>query len=121
MIPGENMWRANRAAWVLVNGPIPDGMLVCHHCDNPPCCNPAHLFLGTNSDNIADRDAKGRQARVPGKKGEGSHLAHLTLQQVSEIRARYAAGGITYRELAPQYSVSEGAIGKVVRRDRWDF
>lgn len=58
--------RAHRAAWVLTCGPVPDGMVVCHRCDNPGCCNPAHLFVGTQLDNIADMVAKGRNV-VPGK------------------------------------------------------
>lgn len=53
-------YRSHRVAWVIDRGPIPPGLVVCHHCDNPPCCNPAHLFLGTIGDNNADRDAKGR-------------------------------------------------------------
>jgi hypothetical protein len=55
--------RAHRVAWELAHGPIPDGMGVLHRCDNPPCVADEHLFLGTNQDNTADRDAKGRQAR----------------------------------------------------------
>lgn len=55
--------RAHRLVWEFVNGPIPAGMFACHHCDNPQCCNPAHLFVGTAADNAHDRDAKGRIAR----------------------------------------------------------
>lgn len=51
---------AHRVAWEVANGPIPDGLLVCHHCDNPPCCNPEHMFLGTKSDNAVDCIRKGR-------------------------------------------------------------
>lgn len=57
---------AHRLAWTVANGPIPEGMCVCHSCDNPPCCNPTHLWLGTVADNNADRDAKGRQVSTPG-------------------------------------------------------
>ena len=55
--------RSHRIAYEATVGPIPEGASVCHHCDNPPCCNPAHLFVGTNADNVADMVAKGRQAK----------------------------------------------------------
>jgi hypothetical protein len=51
---------AHRVAWTLTNGPIPAGLVVCHRCDNPPCCNPEHMFIGTQRDNLADMFAKGR-------------------------------------------------------------
>lgn len=53
-------WGAHRIAWTLTRGPIPDGLVTCHHCDNPPCCNPAHLFVGTQRENLADMKRKGR-------------------------------------------------------------
>lgn len=76
-----NTHNAQRAAWILFRGPIPEGMFVCHSCDNPYCVNPAHLFLGTPTDNMRDRDAKGRQAR-----GERDGNAKLTEDNVRAIR-----------------------------------
>ena len=57
---GERVADVHRLAWELTSGPIPPGMVVCHKCDNPPCFNPDHLFVGTQGDNLRDMAAKGR-------------------------------------------------------------
>jgi hypothetical protein len=72
-----------------VNGPISDGLQACHRCDNPPCCNPSHLFLGTPTDNARDREAKQRRQTLG---GEAHGNAKLTAEQVAEIRRCVAIG-----------------------------
>lgn len=104
---------AHRVAWEREHGPIPDGMLVCHSCDNPPCVNPSHLFLGTHRDNTNDKIAKGRQAR-----GETHRAAVLRNAQVLEIRFR-AAWGQPNWAIAAWVGVSEANTSRVVRRKIW--
>lgn len=82
----------HRVAWELAYGPIPKGLFVCHHCDNPPCVRPDHLFLGTNQDNIRDASRKGRLTRPLGQK---HFRAVLTDAQVVAARACVAAGSGT--------------------------
>lgn len=79
----------HRVAWELTYGPIPDGLCVMHTCDNPPCCNPAHLRLGTVADNNADKQAKGRAKSA---RGELNGHARITEGDVLEMRARRRAG-----------------------------
>lgn len=83
MINGK-VHRVHRVVWQLWNGPIHGGLFVCHRCDNPPCCNPAHLFLGTNRDNLRDAAAKKRLHR-PDNRGERSGMAKLNELEVREI------------------------------------
>ena len=125
---------AHRAAYQLINGVIPDGMLVCHRCDVRHCCNPAHLFLGTTADNARDAMNKGRldltglrnrkgqtgywyPHRIP--KGEDVGTAKLTADAVREIRYCYAEGGITHKELAERFGVKRQHICRIVNRQTW--
>lgn len=83
---------AHRLSYELHSGgPIPEGLHVLHKCDTPACVNPAHLFLGTHAENMADMDSKGRRI-TPNRKGERNGHSKLTVAQASEIRARYKAG-----------------------------
>lgn len=106
---------AHRVAWELANGPIPDGFCVLHRCDNPPCVNPAHLFLGTHADNVADKIAKGRQPV-----GEDAGPSKLTESQVRSIRGRYAAGGVSQKQLGRENGVAQGVIWCVIHRKTWE-
>ncbi len=109
---GGRTEKAHRVAWLLTHGELPN-LFVCHSCDSPLCCNPAHLFLGTNSDNVADMKRKGRHTH-----GECSY-AKLTESQVIEIRERYANEQISQAMLARDYSISSSMVGNIVRRKAW--
>lgn len=93
----------------MLRGPIPDNMFLCHVCDNPPCVNPDHLFLGTQQDNIRDRDSKGRGSSV------------LVVQEVVEIREKYDTGKYTCLQLAREYGISRRGIGKIVSGETWKY
>ena len=108
--------RAHRFAWQLTRGPIPPGLLVCHSCDRPECCNPKHLFLGTNKDNQRDSVAKGRHIH-----GVTHGNARCTEDDVLAIRQKYAAGGVLQRELAAEFGVSRVHIGRIIRNCRWAY
>lgn len=107
---------SSRVAWELTYGDIPEGLHVCHRCDNPPCCNPEHLFLGTNHENVRDSLNKGR--RSP-RKGENNGQHKLTAAQSQEIRQKYVQGEIRYADLANEYGVSAVQIGHIVTGKAW--
>lgn len=107
--------RANRVAWELYRGPIPDGMHVLHKCDNRVCVNPDHLFLGTHLDNMRDMKAKGRLIVAPITKGEASPLHKLTLLQAKEIK--YSS--VSYTKLAAKFCVSVAAVQKIKHNKMW--
>jgi len=97
---------AHRIMWELKNGPIPEGKQVLHKCDNPPCCRPDHLFLGTITDNMADMVKKGRQYKK------------IEDEDVVEIRQRYAKGGISQRKLGAEFGIKQMQVSGIVRRVR---
>jgi hypothetical protein len=115
-------WFAHRFSWTLHYGPIPDGLYVCHRCDNPACVNPAHLFLGTQADNMHDMVRKGRHAWKVGAeraaRGERIGASKLTADDVRAIRVANATGA-TQRQLAGQYGLCQSTVWKIVHRLQW--
>lgn len=107
--------RVHRIAYVLAYGSLPDGLVVCHHCDNPSCVRPDHLYAGTMADNVRDRDRRGRRADT---RGGLSPNTHFTVSIVRDIR-RLRASGATYPELAGAYGVTKQCIWRIVHRQSW--
>lgn len=111
---------ASKWGHISLIGPIPAGHEVCHTCDNPPCQNPAHWFIGTRSDNMRDAVRKGRHGYVlPDNRGARHGMVKLTEEQIEEIRRRYAEGGITQRELAVEFGIGQQQISRIVRKTSW--
>lgn len=100
ILKGKNCL-AHRVAWELTNGKIPEGMDILHHCDNPPCCNPKCLFLGTQTDNMRDRNRKGRH-----------NIGKVTNEEISEIR-NLRQKGMLLREIAELYPISCQTVGRI--------
>lgn len=103
---------AHRVAYILACGPIPDGLVVCHRCDNPACCRPDHLFVGTQADNCRDAMLKDRHCR-----GMRNGLARLTDDDVRFIRAQ--AGRVTQVSLAAKFNVRQSSIWLIQNRKQW--
>ena len=111
---------AHRYSWESYNGKIPDGLLVLHHCDNPGCVNPNHLFLGTQQDNVDDMMAKGR-GFFPGPKDKtniGRHLRKLSVEQVKQIK-KLSAHGFSQSMLGRMFGVTSANISSIQRGITW--
>lgn len=111
----QHQFKSHRIAYQLTFGEIPEGLCICHKCDNPSCCNPNHLFLGSKSDNNHDAIQKGRAVYVSGERIKSSKL---TSQQVIEIK-RLSALGHSGRELAHQYRVDRSTIYRILYGISW--
>jgi hypothetical protein len=105
--------RAHRYSWMRSRGPIPDGLHVLHHCDNPPCVNPDHLYLGTAADNARDR-----VQRLRGNHGSRNGRARFDEETVARIRVEHASG-ISQRELARRYNCVPSLVSRIVHRRIW--
>ncbi len=107
--------QAHRCSWMLHNGPIPKGLLVCHHCDTPGCVNPAHLFIGTLKDNMGDCIQKGR---FYVSRHENHYKAKLTWAKVGKIRL-LRKEGITPTKIAKIYNVTQSLISAICNNRKW--
>lgn len=101
--------KAHRVSWEIHNGEIQKGMLVCHHCDNPKCVNPSHLFLGTHYDNNLDKAKKRRCA--------GNGIKNISLSTVREIRN----SDLTERELAKKHNISAAFVSNIKTRKHYKW
>lgn len=111
-------YKAHRLAYALTHGAFDWNLEVCHNCptgDDPRCVNPAHMFLGSHAENMGDAEQKGMMAH-----GDRLPQTILAPHMVEAIRERYAAGGITQRELAIRYGVDQSVISRIVRGGIWD-
>lgn len=122
--------RAHRVAFELAYGNIPDGKLVLHKCDNPRCCNPAHLFLGSHKDNSRDMVSKGRMSIAcwkspnrkspPVLKGEKNPMAKLNWIAVRKMRNKHTDEGTSVADLAREFGISWTLAKMVIANQIWN-
>jgi len=113
---GGRQQSAHRLAWQFTYGHIPEGLCVCHRCDNPGCVNPYHLFLGTPADNSLDAARKGRMTR-----GEAISHSKLTEDEVLEIRRLLTASEKIQRDIAKDFRVSDATISMIKTGKIWGW
>lgn len=126
---GQQDLRSHRLAWMIFRGDIPENLFVLHRCDNPPCCNPDHLFLGTSQDNEDDKTAKNRQSKGdlhyartnPEKLSRGSSHGNSKLDEakVRTILTRYNGKRGQLTSLAREFGVTKATMHQVVTRSTW--
>lgn len=112
-VKGKGILKAHKISYIIHIGDIPEGMCVCHHCDNPSCVNPYHLFLGTRKDNMQDMSEKKRYV-VPKLKGEKCGASKLSDKQVEEMRKIYSEIKISTRKLGELFGISQPQACRIV-------
>src|SRR3990167_298323 len=105
--------KAHRYSWALTNGSIPDGLKVLHHCDNPSCVNPSHLFIGTQSDNMKEMYNKNRA----NNRGSANPNTHFSEAEIISMRGNYKRGDAA--SLAKKYNVHIDTIYNIIRKVQW--
>lgn len=117
---GMKQVNASRAAYIATHGEIPAGKAVCHSCDNAACCNPAHLWLGTQADNLADCRSKGRARHVMYRgAAHPRYNAKLTPAKVVEAKRLHFVEKVSQSEIARRFGVDSSTISAAVRGETW--
>lgn len=126
---GNTTMTSHRFAYYLTHGELPEGMDICHHCDQPACVNPSHLYAGTRAENLRDMTVRNRRARGDShgsrthpervRRGEIHSASKLTEYQVKEIRRLYRPRVTTVPMLAAQFGVSRGTVFAIIQRKTW--
>ncbi len=109
--------KAHRFAYEAYYGPIPKNLLVLHTCDNPPCCNPVHLYLGTDADNTRDKILRGRMADT---NGEQNPAATITEELVLEILAHCRYTNLSHDYIAEEFNITRGHVNNIKMGRAWN-
>ena len=106
--------KTHRVSWIIYKRTIPDGLCVCHLCDNPSCVNPDHLFIGDQADNMRDKRLKGRAA-----KADSHGNSKLNWDLVNRIRSEYWSKNLSQKELAFKFGINRSTLYDIVNRRSW--